>query len=299
MRILSLLILLISFGAGAQTTINTKVGPADQWSGEWNAVITLPSDYVDSPAKVYPTVIFFPGLGEIGTDINKLTSNGPHAYLKQGWNGQLGPDKAIIISLQPITQYPKEWQMAARIKTLKTNYRVDTNRIILTGLSHGGWCSTTFVSEATRPDLADWPAAIITVVGMVPDDNPYPGGFTKYAADGGRYLGFEQWRHDQRRTKEMVDFMNSVKPGSAIYIPTDYGSGTAQGTHCCWNIEYGGNGTQPQTYLLDGVQQTIYEWAGKQRRGVTIQPPPPPPPVKTLLCTIKVYTDGSTETTKP
>lgn len=280
-KLLSILLLIISFGAQAQTTTNIKVGPADQWSGEWNAVVTVPDEYNDSVNKKYPTVIFFPGTGEVGTNIVALTSNGPHAALKSGvWDGRMNGDKAIVISLQPISIYPKEFQMAARIKTLKTNYRIDTTRLHFTGLSMGGWCSTTFVSESTLPQLAEWPASIVTFAGVVPDDNaPYPAAFNTYVSKGGKYLGFEQWRLDQRKVKELVDYMNIIKPASAIYVPTDYGNGG----HCCWYMVYGGSGQQPQTFMLDGVQQNIYDWMGKQKRGTTTVTPPPPPPTPIIV----------------
>src|ERR1700748_3131739 len=76
----------------------------------WNAYVHLPSDYTTS--KTYPTIIFFPGAGEIGTNASLVIANGPGAYITQGWNGNIaiGTDTAkfIVISLQPPSGYPAE-----------------------------------------------------------------------------------------------------------------------------------------------------------------------------------------------
>src|ERR1700745_2487950 len=67
----------------------------------WNAYVHLPSDYTTS--KTYPTIIFFPGAGEIGSNASLVIANGPGAYITQGWNGNIaiGTDTAkfIVISL--------------------------------------------------------------------------------------------------------------------------------------------------------------------------------------------------------
>src|ERR1043165_141420 len=78
----------------------------------WNAYVHLPWDYSLNPTKSYPTIIFFPGIGEIGTNASLVIANGPGAYIAQGWNGnvKVGVDsvKFIIVSLQPPTSYPPE-----------------------------------------------------------------------------------------------------------------------------------------------------------------------------------------------
>ena len=43
----------------------------------WNAYVHVPSDYEVNQTKNYPTIIFIPGLGEVGTDPNRLIQNGP------------------------------------------------------------------------------------------------------------------------------------------------------------------------------------------------------------------------------
>ncbi len=114
----------------------------------WNAYVHLPWDYYSNPTATYPTIIFFPGLGEVGSTASLVIKNGPGAYITQGWNGnvKIGVDsvKFIVISLQPDKAWPVETEIDKRIQQLKKNYRIDNSRLHLTGLSMGGWYSFNF-----------------------------------------------------------------------------------------------------------------------------------------------------------
>ena len=244
----------------------------------WNAYVHLPASYNNSSTTTYPTIIFLPGIGEIGTNPSALISQGPGAYISQGWNGNVDINgntvEFIVISIQPPGGYPNEIAVNEKIQTIKSQYRVNTNKLYLTGLSHGGWCSTTFVTGDPLGgpyNYASQIAAVVEVQGMVPDDNsPYPGLFDNFANAGGRLLGFEQI-YDNRGMPTRVNRMNATKPNSAIYVQTNFGGGG----HCCWNEYYGGQGTQPGIFLLDGINQNLYQWLARQSLGNTVPPPPP------------------------
>ena len=238
----------------------------------WNAYVHLPSSYASNPTKNYPTIIFFPGLGEVGTNANAVISNGPGAYIAMGWNGNVNVDgntvEFIVISLQTAQSYPVESTMNDKLQILKGLYRIDSNKLYLTGLSHGGWCSSTFVSGDNYGGpytFASQIAAVVTVEGVQPADNqPYPNMMDNFAWSGGRYLGFEQV-NDFRDTRTVVDRMNLTVPNSAIYVKTNFGGGG----HCCWSYFYGGQGRQPENFTLDGISQNIYQWMARQTRGAT------------------------------
>jgi hypothetical protein len=244
-QLFTILLLTIATVAMGQTI-------ATQING-WNALITLPADYNSTNIK-YPALIFFPGLGEVGTDINKLRQNGPHAYLQM--QGASIPG-FIVISLQPPTAYPNESATNIRIATLKQLYRIDSLRLNLTGLSHGGWMSATFVTADPLGGpfvYANQVNTVITVQGVTPNDNqPYPQLFANFKGRG--YLCFEQ-RLDFRDGQTVVNYINSVYPGKAQFILTNF----SNGGHCCWNQFYGGQGVQPAEFGLDGIKQTIYQW---------------------------------------
>lgn len=235
-KLLTLILLSISNIALGQTI-------ATQVNG-WNALVTLPNDYNNTNIK-YPTLIFFPGLGEVGTDINRLRTNGVHAYISQG--GSI--DGFIIISLQPANAYPNEVQINNRLNLLKSIYKIDAQRLNLTGLSHGGWCAATYVSGG----FADSVKSVITVQGVTPNDNqPYPQSFAPYK---GKYLCFEQIQ-DARGGDLLVNYINSLHPNNAQFIQTNISGGG----HCCWNSFYGGQGVQPTLFTIFGIRRNIYEW---------------------------------------
>lgn len=247
----------------------------------WNAYVHLPASY-NSGSASYPTIIFFPGLGEVGTNAAALISNGPGAYIAQGWNGNVTVNGStvefIVISLQPPSAYPGESVINDKIQKIKSLYRVDNNRLYLTGLSHGGWCSNTFVTGDAYGgpyNYASQIAAVVEVEGVIPDDNsPYPNLFDNFANSGGRLLGFEQL-YDNRGMPTRVNRMNATRPNSAIYVQTNFGGGG----HCCWNQFYGGQGVQPGNFMLDGVSQNLYQWLARQSRSGTTPPPANQAPV--------------------
>ena len=258
----------------------------------WNAYVHLPDDY-NSTTISYPTIIFFPGIGEVGTNAAAVIYNGPGAYIAQGWNGNVfvngDTTKFIVISLQPIAGYPNEIAVNQKIQTIKSLYRVNNNRLYLTGLSHGGWCSTTFVTGDAYGGpytYASQIAAVVEVEGVIPDDNsPYPNLFDNFALSGGRLLGFEQI-YDNRGIPTRVARMNATKANSAIYKQTNFGSGG----HCCWNQFYGGQGTQPGIFLLDGVNQNLYQWMARQSLVPSTNIPPTANAGNDILITLPVNT---------
>jgi hypothetical protein len=233
----------------------------------WNAYVHLPDDYNSNPSTYYPTIIFFPGLGEVGTTASKVIENGPGAYIAQGWNGNVTASsttvKFIVISLQPSSAYPTEFSMNSRLSILKSTYRIDTTKMHLTGLSHGGWCASTFVTGDALGGpftYAGQVASVVNVQGVIPNDNtPYPNLFDNFADVGGRYLGFEQV-NDGRYIDVITNRMNARVPNSGIWVSTNFGNGG----HCCWNQFYGGQGVQPTAFTLDGISQNIYQWMAKE-----------------------------------
>lgn len=221
---------------------------------DWNAYVHLPSDYDANPGKSYPTILFTPGTGEIGTDPNKLISNGPGAYIKQGWNGVTSDVQFIVISLQPPSAYPRPWTIKERVDELRKEYRIGD--FYLTGLSMGGWASLFYAY--TYPSEVKALVGVESVVRVEGDEKlekSYQDTYKSFAQSGGKMLLFEQ-EHDYRRNQMVVDAMNYWKPGSAWYEYTSFNGGG----HCCWNEFYGGGGKQPGKFNIDGKSQNLYEW---------------------------------------
>lgn len=220
----------------------------------WNAYVHVPEGY-NHDNKHYPTLIFIPGLGEIGSDARKVIQHGPGAYLKQGWNGEVLGVKFIIISLQPTSAWPGIHTIKQRIDKLKEQYRI--GNIWMTGLSMGGWASLWY-SYAYPAEIK----GLVGVQSVVPSEgegNDYEKRILETyripAQAGQRYLLYEQ-KNDWRRNDQVASAMNYWKPGSGVYVYTTFNGGG----HCCWNEFYGGQGKEPGKFNIDGIEQNLYEW---------------------------------------
>ncbi|HRD44558.1 MAG TPA: hypothetical protein PLN30_12415, partial [Ferruginibacter sp.] len=208
---------------------------------------------------------------------NKLKVHGPHAYPGiaddlPGW---------IIISLQPVTGYPSAGEMNIRLSSLKQLYRIDADKINLTGLSHGGWCAVTLVQNQNMNART-----LITVEGV------QPGNTTNFYPDTAAlhnfispYLCFEQ-QNDVRNGAVIVNYLNQLHPGQAKFIPTFFGNSG----HCCFGFFYGNASTMP-SFFSELSGQTIYQWLIQQNNFTTVSLPTtastPLPLVKEFLVSQK------------
>lgn len=106
-----------------------------------------PTDYAANPNTKYPLIIFLHGIGERGngtTDLANINANAIPKYLSQGnkmtftWNGKTETFLVLSPQLSASYGYWQNFYVDEMIKYAKQNLRIDTNRIILTGLSLGG-----------------------------------------------------------------------------------------------------------------------------------------------------------------
>ncbi len=97
--------------------------------------IYLPEGYEADPGKSWPLLVFLHGSGERGDDLKKVAAHGVPLLLESG-------KKLPFIVVAP--QCPlKQWWVPAAVMDLigdiRSQYRVDSRRIYLTGLSMGGF----------------------------------------------------------------------------------------------------------------------------------------------------------------
>ncbi|HWB91949.1 MAG TPA: T9SS type A sorting domain-containing protein [Puia sp.] len=128
----------------------------------------LPAGY-SSGAKKYPLLVFLNGIGELGnggSDLPKVLDNGPPQLISQGKfptsftvNGQTF--SFIVISPQFVA-WPSDGDVNAVINYALANYRVDTSRIYLTGLSMGGGATWSYASNSQYAGML---AAIVPIAG--------------------------------------------------------------------------------------------------------------------------------------
>lgn len=112
--------------------IHSHSQPLPKVEAKYNYLIYLPKDHQE---KEYPVIIYLHGSSHVGDDLNKLKRYGlPHVIDK-------GQEFDFII-ISPQCPDGKLWSTENWFEPLYaellTKYRIDTNRIYLTGVSMGG-----------------------------------------------------------------------------------------------------------------------------------------------------------------
>ena len=286
MRKLFIIALLFVTGwVNAQTTVDTTIDG-------YNAVIYRPAKYFidgnnDSSIHCF---VFSYGSGETAASYTTLrTIGGPIPYLLNG-----GPDSVVIngvsthfiaIGLRIPTAFPTSGQPLAKLNAIRAAFKIKKTNLHVGGFSAGGYAYKIMATEdaydATEPygpfTYADAFKSIIDVQGVLPDDNAQWYDKCKNFAHnnvtgGGKYIGFWGTGDGDRSIPRFADSMNAAVPASAsVFTTSDAHSYTA--VHRVYGYP---DGTDPQTWTINGVTQTAYEWA--IRNGDTVAGDPPPPP---------------------
>lgn len=128
----------------------------------YNYVLYLPEGYDPADTeKKWPVIYFFHGIGESGSDLEKLLPYGVLRYLGAG-----GKLDAIVIAPQcPGDSHwadhdLEEEKLVQFVPEMTAKYNIDTDRMYLTGLSMGGRC--TWKLALAMPETF---AAIVVVCG--------------------------------------------------------------------------------------------------------------------------------------
>ncbi len=169
-------------------------------------LLYLPEDY-NTTQQDFPLIVFLHGIGERGTDVNQVKSNGLPKRIEQG-----NQFPFIVVSPQCPTQ---SWwthetsAILALIDEISEAYRVDTKRIYLTGLSMGGF--GTWSIAGVHPDRF---AAIAPICGggytfMTPNMKNLP--IWAFHGDADQVVPVE-------KSKEMVEAVNNVGGNAKLTI---------------------------------------------------------------------------------
>lgn len=144
-----------------QVAVSKKI--TDNCLGFYQA---LPARY-DSTTKRYPLLIFIHGSGEHGngtTDLSKVLVNAvPKLIKNKKFPASFtvdGKNFSFIVLNPQFKAYPPATDIYALIQYAKANYRIDTTRIYVSGLSMGGGVTWEFAVK--YPKLL---AAIVPICG--------------------------------------------------------------------------------------------------------------------------------------
>jgi hypothetical protein len=134
--LLSFLVFITFFNSEAQQK-------PEQFNIAVNYLLYLPQDYGKDTSKMWPLMVFLHGSGEAGSDIEKVKMHGPPKLIEQGKQYPF-----IVVSPQAPENEGWEPQVIIRmIRGLQSKYKVDNERIYLTGLSMGGFGTWNIASK--------------------------------------------------------------------------------------------------------------------------------------------------------
>lgn len=261
--------------------------PTTSYGTKTYGLTWLPTDY-NSTTTSYPLIIFLHGSGECGDGIsglNRLISTGLPKIIADGFNPEAKNPvngqtyKFIVVS--PQAPGSSRWSYSySHVKNIledvKKRYRIDVNRIYITGLSAGG--AGTWSSVTNDPTFTQSIAAV-TPVSSVGVNNP---GVEKpnIPLINGKY-GVKVWAicgADDSFYGKDGDYINLINnaaikptvPSIRTGIPNAGHSGAA------WNTAYSPN------WRTNDHKLNMFEWLLQYSRGFATPPPPPPvnqPPV--------------------
>jgi len=239
------------------------------------AVISLPVDYATNTTKNYPLILYIGGNGE-QTEAT-LLSYGPNAMIQ---NKSRVFDDIITISFAPGMYAPINY-LNSVLDEIFSTYRVDKTKVGLTGLSSGGQLINRYASDVNYGKKVQ---SVYSLQAVPMDEGPAR--MANFARNGGRWYGVEGGSPKEYRGGDlMAKAMNDAVPGSAQLriIP----AGQPGYEHGDWD----------KMYDLSFFNWVEWMFGKSVVVPVPVDPIPVPTP-KTLLMTIKVYTDGTSETIK-
>ena len=131
-------------------------------TAKFNYLLSLPANYHNTKTN-WPLVIFLHGSGESGKNIHKVKTHGPAKLADVN-----GPFPFILVSPQSARRGWDPEKLNALLDEVAEKYRVDKDRVYLTGLSMGGY--GTWDLAAAHPEKF---AAIAPICGGGnPEDAP-------------------------------------------------------------------------------------------------------------------------------
>ena len=232
LTLLTLAIILSATGRAADEPVQQakKLEKQITFTARLNYLVFLPSKYQGGNEK-WPLLVFLHGSGETGDDIEKVKLHGPPKFVESK------PDfPFIVVSPQtPIRTWIPE-VLGALLDEVVQQYRVDEDRIYVTGLSMGG--AGTWNLAAKYPDRF---AAIAPICGAGRPE------------DAARLKGLPIWAFHGA-----LDKPESLVQHQAMVDAVKQAGGNVQYTvypdlkHDCWTVTY----DNPQ----------LYEWLLKHRR---------------------------------
>lgn len=236
----------------------------------------LPQGYDAAGSQRYPLIVYVHGDGDRGSgsqaDLAKLLTKALPKLINDGQfptsvssNGQAF--KFVVISPQlkvwPLSGSAAANDVAAVLAYVKSHYKIDTNRIYLTGMSMGGGITWEYAGSSIN--AAQKLAAIIPICGASSPQTPV----AEVIANGDVPVWATHNQADNavpvNNTNGYISFINgNPRPPSPLARKTIFTSAPANDLHDAWTRTYS------PSFRENGLN--IYEWMLQYSRAESALP---------------------------
>ena len=219
---------------------------------DYGYYIYTPSGYSSNQDK-YPLLIFLHGGGEEGNSqvdpnyLKRVLTHGPPELISKKQWSPVYP--MIVVSPQETGSRFDPDSLQHFIKYIVSNYRINTHRIYLTGLSMGGISAYNYLSKYAKTGYV----AAAVPLSIRFDANRYPNpldllNFPLWTFVGSADIGVNDCIN-------IANSINQLKPALKAKLTIFPGVG-----HDCWDPVYSGSamGTGDKNY--DPFNMSIYDW---------------------------------------
>jgi len=259
--------LLLSLAVAAQGTITAR--PNISSSSYSNGYYEFLPDGYNSNSNNYPLIIYLNGHSAVGTGTSEAelqkTLTGPFYYLAQGWfPNRQSLNSFVMITPQWLGLDVQPIHVNEVINFALANYRIDPNRIYLTGISSGGGVTFNYVGANST-----YANRIAAIVPFAPSTEP-PLSVTGPTPAKGRTIAEANvavyafhYKEDPGvdfyiTTDKWIEYINNPTPPNP---PADSTTPTGTAAHDIWsNVYYGMNNFWPGGYdaTLNGLN--VFQW---------------------------------------
>lgn len=269
---LSFLVAFFSAGAQSYTRDSVNVPYTSSASPTTKCLVYKRTNYAANTSYKYPLLVFLHGRGEAGTSLSKIytssSSGGAPYFIEQGTfpasftvNGTT--HEFLVIAPQRNNDWSASGQEADYIiRYIVQNFRVDTNRIYIYGLSAGG-AGTIEYASGLDPNETDTTLVVrykaAAIVPHAPATNsPQSKWAKKTINDSVHVWGMGDPEGDVYGEWAMnySNLINGYKANWARFTNTNAG-------HSSFNTQF----SPSYTETINGTSMNIYQWMLQYARG--------------------------------
>jgi predicted peptidase len=231
--------------------------------------VYLPGEYEGAgKGQSYPLLIFLHGKTERGDGtstpsvLNKVLNNGIPKLIKDGKWDPAYPMIVVSPQFHGTVGNANNWgggdpsHLKNFIKYMVDHYRVNTTRIYLTGMSHGGNGVYDYISS--EPDATSYLAAAVPVAAYGAGKGYDKSKHTPIWA----FVG-DQDATNYATTKTFITTFNAQVPAPQYKAKLTLFN---QAGHDVWTRTYSGAGIGTASEQFDAFDESVYDWMFKYKR---------------------------------